>query len=153
MLTMLEIGTVIVGLGAALLLLGRPKARQASVVAIVAAAIVAVGFAQPAMAGAVQGNALSNDQKELNEQLQTTPQKSQYQGIEYADVKGTPLSDQAITDRVESQTPENLKVSVSNGSVRLSGKVSDRSAAQAIIEDIKAIPGVHEVAYDLGLSS
>ncbi|TVQ05377.1 MAG: BON domain-containing protein [Leptolyngbya sp. DLM2.Bin27] len=153
MLTMLEIGAAIVGLGAALLLLGRPQTRQASVVAIVAAAMVVVGFAQPAMAGAVKGNALSNDQKELNEQLQTTPQESQYQGIEYADVKGTPLSDQAITNRVESQAPKNLKISVSNGSVRLSGKVSNRDAAQAIIDDIKAIPGVHEIAYDLGLSS
>lgn len=70
-----------------------------------------------------------------------------------ADIKGTPLGDQEITDRVNSQVPETLKISVSNGSVRLSGKVSDRDTAQAIVEEVKSIPGVHEVAYDLGLKN
>lgn len=151
MLMMLEIGTAVVCLGAALLL-SRPQPRQASVVALAAAAIAVVSFSQSAQAAAVSGNVLTNEQKELSEQLQTTPHSSQYQGIEYANVKGTPLGDQEITDRVESKTPKDLKVSVSNGSVRLSGSVSDRDTAQAIIEDVKAIPGVHEVAYDLGLN-
>lgn len=153
MLIALEIGMVMVGLGVALGLVRLPKAGQASLLTAVCLAVLLVGFTQPAVAGAVQGDALTQDQKELNETLQTTPQGTQYQGIEYADVKGTPLGDQEITDRVKSKTPENLKVSVSNGSVRLSGEVADRDAAQAIVDDIKAIPGVHEIAYDLGLKN
>lgn len=150
MLISLEIGIVALGLGAALFLARSPKA---GLVALTCLAILLVGFTQPALAGAVNGDVLTNDQQKLNETLQSNPADNQYQGIEYADVKGTPLGDQEITDRVESQVPENLKVSVSNGSVRLSGKVSDRDAAQTIVEEVKSIPGVHEVAYDLGLKN
>ncbi|MEA5448758.1 BON domain-containing protein [Leptolyngbya sp. CCNP1308] len=149
----LEIGMVVLGLGAALLLIRSPKAAQSGLVALTCLAILLVGFTQPALAGAVNGDVLTNDQQKLNETLQSNPGDSQYQGIEYADSKGTPLGDQEITNKVESQVPENLKVSVSNGSVRLSGKVSDRGTAQAIIEEVKSIPGVHEVAYDLGLKN
>lgn len=147
----LEIGVVTIGLGVALGLVRLPKAGQASLVAAVCLAVLLVGFTQPAVAGAVQGDALTQGQKELNETLQTTPQGTQYQGIEYADAKGTPLGDQEITDRVKSKIPKELKVSVSNGSVRLSGEVADRGTAQAIVDDVQKIPGVHEVAYDLGL--
>jgi parvulin-like peptidyl-prolyl isomerase len=149
----LEFGIVAVSLGAALLVIRLPKVAAAGLVAVSCLAIMVIGFAQPAMAGAVNGDVLTNDQQKLNETLQSNPTDRQYQGIEYADVKGTPLGDQEITDRVESQVPENLKVSVSNGSVRLSGKVSDRDTAQAIVEDVKSIPGVHEVAYDIGLKN
>jgi hypothetical protein len=150
----LEIGiVVVVGLATTLSLSALlPKSVKGSLGVAACLAVMLVGFAQPATAGAVNGDVLSKEQGNLNQQLQTTPQGSQYQGIEYADVKGTPLGDQEITNRVEGMTPANLKVSVSNGSVRLSGKVSDRRTAQAIINDVKAIPGVHEVAYDLGLS-
>ncbi len=151
MLMTLEIGMAVAALGAALLLVRLPKTGQAGLVALTCLAVVLAGFTQPALAGAVNGDALTGGQKELNQTLKATPNDNQYQGIEYADVKGTPLGDQEITDRVEGAVPENLKVSVSNGSVRLTGKVADRSAAQAIIDDVKAIPGVHEVAYDLGL--
>lgn len=151
MLIALSVGLIGAGLGLALLLVRFPKAAQATVVALTCLATLWVGLAQPAFAGAVDGDVLTNDQQELNEKLQTTPSGNQYQGIEYADVKGTPLGDREITDRVVAQTPKDLKISVSNGSVRLSGKVSDRSAAQAIIKEVKAIPGVHEVSYDLGL--
>lgn len=148
MLIALEIGMV---LGAALLLVRLPKVGQASLVALTCMALVLGGFTQPALAGAVNGDVLTNEQKELNQTLQSTDTGNQYQGIEYADVKGTPLGDQEITNRVEGIVPKELKISVSNGSVRLSGKVVDRSTAQAIIGDVKSIPGVHEVAYDLGL--
>ena len=96
---------------------------------------------------------LTEGQKALNENLKTTPQGNQYQGIEYSQVKGAPLSDQQITERIKDEIPENLKLSVASGSVRLSGKVSDRRTAQEIVQDIKEIPGVHEVSYDLGLAS
>ncbi len=149
----LEFGIVALGLAVALLLTRHPKTGVAGLVSVSCLAAMVLGFTQPAMAGAVNGDVLTNDQQNLNETLQSNPMDRQYQGIEYADVKGTPLGDQEITDRVESQVPENLKVSVSNGSVRLSGKVSDRDTAQAIVNDVKSIPGVHEVAYDLGLKN
>ena len=152
MLMTLEIGVAAVAaLGAVLLLARRPQAGQASLITLTCLTLMLAGFTQPALAGAVNGDALTSGQKELNQTLKSTPNDNQFQGIEYADVKGTPLGDQEITDRVEGAVPANLKVSVSNGSVRLTGKVANRSAAQGIIDDVKAIPGVHEVAYDLGL--
>jgi hypothetical protein len=153
----LEFGIVALSLGAALLLIRLPqtdtKAGTVGLVSLTCLAVMVIGFTQPALAGAVSGDVLTNDQQKLNETLQSNPTDRQYQGIEYADVKGAPLGDQEITDRVESQVPDNLKVSVSNGSVRLSGKVSDRETAQAIVEEVKSIPGVHEVAYDIGLKN
>lgn len=116
-------------------------------------AVTLIGFTQPATAGAVDDNVLSEGQKALNENLKTTPQGNQYQGIEYPQVTGTPLSDQQITEKIKREIPDNLKLSVASGSVRLSGKVSDRRTAQRIVQDIKEIPGVHEVSYDLGLAS
>ncbi len=151
MLISLEIGMVVAGLGLALLLVRLPKSGQLSLVAMTCLAVMLVGFTQPALAGAVNPNALTDEQKDLNETLLSTPNDSQYEGIEYAEVKGTPLGDQDITDRVERKVPDTLKISVSNGSVRLSGKVKSRDTARAIIEDVKSIPGVHEVSYDLGL--
>lgn len=77
---------------------------------------------------------------------------TQFQGLEYPDAKGTPLSDRAISQRVRAKAPDTLVMSVSNGSVRLSGEVTDRQTAEEIVEMVKAIPGVHEVAYDIGLT-
>jgi BON domain len=151
MLISLEIGMVVVGLGLALLLVRLPKAGQSGLVAMTCLAVMVLGFTQPAFAGAVNGDVLTDQQKDLNETLQSTPNDSQYEGIEYADVKGTPLGDQEITDRIMSKVPDNLKVGVSNGAVQISGKVNSRDTARAVIEDVKSIPGVHEVSYDLGL--
>ncbi|MBW4459786.1 MAG: BON domain-containing protein [Nodosilinea sp. WJT8-NPBG4] len=151
MLISLAIGTVVIGLGLALMLVRLPKAGQSGLIAMACLAVMLVGFTQPAFAGAVNGAALTDEQLDLNETLQSTPNDSQYEGIEYANVKGTPLGDQEITDRIMSKVPDNLKVGVSNGAVQLSGKVKSRDSARAIIEDVKSIPGVHEVSYDLGL--
>jgi len=124
-------------------------------VGVTTAAFLAMAFTsvtQPALAAAVDDNVLTEGQKALNENLKTTPNGNQYQGIEYPDAKGTPLSDKQITERIKDEIPAGLKLSVASGSVRLSGKVSDRSTAQEIVQDIKEIPGVHEVSYDLGLA-
>lgn len=129
-----------------------PRSAKASALGAAFVTATVLGFAQPTLAGAVKGDALSEGQKALNEELQTTPQGNQYQGIEYPDIDGTPLSDQAITEKIRNEIPNNLKLSVSNGSVRLSGKVNDRRTAQRIVQDIKEIPGVHEISYDLGLT-
>lgn len=126
---------------------------QTGVVAVMLATALMTAFAGPVMAAAANDKALSDGQKALQETLKTTPQDNQYQGIEYAQAKGKPLSDREITRRVEKEVPDNIKLSVSNGSVRLSGQVNNRNVAQRIIQDIKELPGVHEISYDLGLSS
>lgn len=153
MLFTFAVGAILAGLLVIFKVLPRLKLVKNSLVAMACTAILLGAAVQPALAGAVSGDALSNDQKDLNETLLTTSHGNQYQGIEYTDAKGVPLTDREITSRVEKSTPENLKVSVSNGSVRLSGKVADRSEAQAVITEVKSILGVHEVAYDLGLSN
>ena len=130
-----------------------PKKGKISVITATFLAVTLIGFAQPATAAAVDDNVLSEGQKVLNENLKTTPQSNQYQGIEYPQAKGTSLSDQQITEKIKREISDNLKLSVASGSVRVSGKVSDRRTAQRIVQDIKDIPGVHEVSYDLGLAS
>lgn len=140
-------------LAAALLLTKLPRRGQIGVLVAALVSVLSLSIAQPALAAAANDNTLSEGQKALNETLKTTPKENQYQGIEYPQVTGEPLSDREITRKVRNEVPSNLKVSVSNGSVRLSGKVSDRRTAQRIVQDVKEIPGVHEISYDLGLSS
>jgi osmotically-inducible protein OsmY len=126
---------------------------QTGVVAAMLATVLMTAFASPVMAAAANDNALSNDQQALQETLKTTPHNNQYQGIEYAQTTGESLSDREIMRRVKKEIPDNVKLSVSSGSVRLSGQVNSRDVAQRIIQDIKTMPGVHEISYDLGLNS
>jgi hypothetical protein len=154
MISSLEVSALVIALWVGIALLARlPRPARIGVITAAFLTVMLTSFAQPTLAGAVKGSALSEGQKALNEQLQTTPQGNQYQGIEYPEVDGTPLSDQAITQRIQAKVPNNLKLSVSNGAVRLSGRVNDRRTAQRIVQDIKDIPGVHEISYDLGLAS
>ena len=154
MITSLTLLAVIAGLGLLTYLYNRlPQRGQIAVVAAMFLAIMSTAMASPAFAAAVDDNTLSQDQKALNETLKTTPQDNQYQGIEYPQAKGEPLTDREITRRVQQEIPNNVKLSVSNGSVRLSGKVNSRNEAQRIVQDIKELPGVHEISYDLGLRS
>lgn len=150
----LELIALSAGLGAvaaAFLLL--PRNIKIGTLAVAFLTVVLTSFTQPALAAAVDDNVLSEGQKALNENLKTTPQGNQYQGIEYPQVEGAPLSDREITEKIRDEIPANLKFSVASGSVRISGKVSSRSKAQDIVQDIKEIPGVHEVSYDLGIAS
>jgi translation initiation factor 2 alpha subunit (eIF-2alpha) len=113
-------------------------------------------IAAPTLAAlGARDEALPAEKQEMEEVLKTSPTGNHYAGIEYAaESRGeTPLNDAAIKDRIESTVKENLIVSVSNGSVRLDGTVSDKGSAQNIVERIKNIPGVHEVSFDLGLKS
>lgn len=141
----------IVGAVAALWVVSKAKApfRVGAAIAIVLSFVIG-GFSQPVLAAAANDASLSEGQKALNEQLRTDPDRVQYEGIEYPDAKGTPLSDREITARIYDKAPDNLKVSVSNGAVRLSGTVKNQKVAQEIVKDVREIPGVHEVSYDLG---
>lgn len=151
MITSLSFLALITGIGIVTYLYTRlPRRGQIGVLSATVLTGLMLSTATPAMAAAANDNALSEGQKGLNETLKTTPQDNQYQGIEYPQVTGDPLSDREITRRIQQEIPDNVKLSVSNGAVRLSGKVSNRDEAQHIVQDIKEVPGVHEVSYDLG---
>jgi len=129
-----------------------PQRGKVGVAAVVLLTAFTTAIASPAWAAAVNDNALSEGQKALNETLKSTPQDNQYQGIEYPQVTGEALSDREITQRIQREIPDHLKVSVSSGAVRVSGKVNNRNEAQGVVQDIKEVPGVHEVSYDLGIN-
>jgi uncharacterized membrane protein YhiD involved in acid resistance len=129
-----------------------PRYVKAGAIATIFSIAIIFSLSQSALA-AVNEDVLTQEKQELHENLKTAPQGTQYQGLEYARQKGEPLSDRQIESRVRSKAPNDIRLSVSNGSVRISGRVSDRQQAQKLVEDIKAIPGVHEVSYDLGLDN
>ncbi len=110
--------------------------------------------AGPLAALGTSDRAINQEQQAFEENLKLDPTGGHYSGIEYADksVRNQP-SDQEIMNEVKSQLSDTVVAAVSNGSVRLSGKVSDRATAEDIVESVKAISGVHEVAFDLGLSN
>jgi hypothetical protein len=122
-------------------------------IAAIALFLIVGGFAQPTIAAAANDNALSAEQKVLNETLRTDPAGVQYEGIEYPQAVGTPLSDRQISARIYDNAPDDLKVSVSSGAVRLSGTVRNMDTAQRIVQNVREIPGVHEVSYDLVTAS
>ncbi len=62
------------------------------------------------------------------------------------------VSDDSIKKSIKPYTSDSLVVEVANGSVQLSGRV-DKETAQNIVEHIKAIPGVHEITFNLGLNN
>lgn len=153
MMNSLDVLILLVGIsGLACLYALLPQRWKKGVLAAALLTAMLTSLSAPATAAAADDNALSQDQKALNETLKTTPHGNQYQGIEYPQVTGEPLSDREITRRIQNEIPNDLKLSVSNGSVRLSGPVSDRRTAQRIVQDIKEVPGVHEISYDLGLN-
>jgi len=77
---------------------------------------------------------------------------SQYQGLTHPEAKGTPLSDQEIEKRIDAKVPDTVVYSVSNGSVRISGRVRDRRTAEKIVSEVQNIPGIHELAYDIQMT-
>lgn len=98
-------------------------------------------------------SALTEEQKALEETLKADPTGDQYKGIEYSNlsVKSQP-DDQALIAAIKPLLSDDVVVAVSNGSVRLSGSVKDKAAAEKIVESVKETEGVHEVAFDLGLA-
>ena len=138
MMSALEVFTLAVSLMiavAAVTLL--PKRVKIGVVAASFLTIMLTGFTQPALGAAVDDNVLSEGQKALNETLKTTPQGNQYQGIEYPQTRGTALSDQEITEKIRNEIPDNLKLSVASGSVRISGKFLTAVRPKALCRTLK----------------
>lgn len=102
----------------------------------------------------VQGDTLEPRQEQFEEDLKLTPTKAQYSGIEYAKASANddqPISDAQIREKITSSISDELTVNVASGSVILSGTVKNQSKARKIIDQVKGIPGVHEITFELGL--
>jgi hypothetical protein len=105
--------------------------------------------------GAIK-NFVTKEQQSLQKDLNLTPGGDHYSGIEYADRTkelDKAASDESIKETIEEYSSDNLIVGVTNGSVRLSGRVKNQDVARHILEQTKAIPGVHEITFDLGLDN
>ncbi len=93
-------------------------------------------------------------QKQLDQRLKLNPGGGQYSGVEYVKKdwkRSKVLSDRQIRKAIKSDIQEDLVAMVSNGSVILSGTVKDKNTARKIVREVKAIPGVHEITFELGL--
>lgn len=99
---------------------------------------------------------LPQEQQQIEEDLKVTPGGKHYSGIEYTErtqKAENPVSDDSIKESIKAYTSDNVVVAVANGSVRFSGRVKDKETAQDIIEQTKAIPGVFEITFNLGLNN
>ena len=94
------------------------------------------------------------ERQTLEEDLNLTPDGGHYSGVEYAErTQGAAeaVSDEVIESTIAQYASDNLVIAVANGSVRVSGRVEDKETARHAIEQIKKIPGVHEITFNLGL--
>lgn len=99
---------------------------------------------------------VSEEQQELEQDLNLTPGGNHYTGIEHVDRTSgneAAVSDEAIEQTLEEFSSDDLTIAVANGSVRLSGEVKNKDVARHVIEQTKNIPGVYEVTFDLGLEN
>lgn len=149
----------IVGLGK---LLSKKKRLFYSIVVLLGITILGYTNSIPAIAATdlaalgANENTLTPEQQQIEEDLKITPGGGHYSGIEYADhttgVKKA-VSDDSIEESIKAYTGDNVVMAVANGSVRFSGRVKDKETAQDIIEQTKAIPGVFEITFNLGLDN
>ncbi|ACB50819.1 unknown [Crocosphaera subtropica ATCC 51142] len=156
---MILLGTsllVILGISGFLLLKRFDGLRLASV--SLAVTILLLTTITPALADTqiaalgARDETVSADETDLN----LNPGGKHYSGLEYAkrtDDAENPVSDDVIKQTIDSETDNRIVFAVSNGSVRLSGRIDNKEDAQNLISKIKKIPGVHEVTYDLGLEN
>ncbi len=128
-----------------------PRQLKVGSLLVVFLIVMANSIALPVLASN-GAEVVSESERSVAGAADTSPQMSQYQGFEHAGSKGNVLSDKEITSRIRQNVSDDLKLSVSNGAVRISGSVSDRQTAQEIVQSIKEVPGVIEIAYDLGLN-
>ncbi len=141
------------------------KYSLASTIALLSLIISAYSFnslpalATPSLAAlGARDSAIHESQQTMEEDLKLTPGGGHYSGIEYSDSARTAenqpsVSDQTIQQSIEPYTNDNLIVSVTNGAVKLSGRVENKEVARHVVEEIKEIPGVHEITFDIGLEN
>ncbi|MEQ8974714.1 MAG: BON domain-containing protein [Coleofasciculus sp. C1-SOL-03] len=152
---MINVLMIIATLAIASLVLVKPNRLFRSVMMLLGVAIFTFNSAFPAFAAPPQAavDSSQGSQQPNNEKVTTSAAGNQYQGIEYVASSrgGKELSDSQIQDKIESDISENLVAGVASGAVRLTGTVKDQATARKYIDQIKDIPGVHEITFDLAL--
>jgi len=98
---------------------------------------------------------LNQPQKDLEEQgLKLNPGGGQYSGVEDVPERvnlGQQLSDTEIENKIKSDIANDLVIDIKNGEVLLSGMVKNQETAHNIVEQVKQIPGVRQITFELGL--
>jgi osmotically-inducible protein OsmY len=127
--------------------------RMSQVIAVALGVLMVALNGAPAIAAQAASDEALTETKDVPESvLKETSPGSQYSGIEYANDQ---LGNEAVSDRaIRSQIKDirdDLAVSVSNGSVRMTGTVENKTVAQNVVDRVKNIKGVHEITFDLGL--
>lgn len=156
---MIQISTilaVVAGLGGLLLFFKRDRLLQTTTLLVAAFLLfftsVAPALAQTQIAAlGAQDETVSRDETDLK----VNPGGGHYTGLEYAKQPKAGeafLNDDDIQEKIESQVNDNVTVAVANGSVRLTGRVNSEKDARQLVEEVKEIPGVHEITFDLGLN-
>ncbi|MEC4806183.1 MAG: hypothetical protein SAJ12_08850 [Jaaginema sp. PMC 1079.18] len=150
--TYLLISVLTITILAAIVMVRPQRDRQVrGAIAIVTMALLMFLNAQPAQAAMAAQDSATNPTEE--EALKTDPGGRHYSGIEYVDSEkpdGTAYNDDKIEREIKSIN-DRLTAGVVNGSVIVSGRVADKATAKDVVAKVKAIPGVHEVTFDLGL--
>lgn len=114
----------------------------------------ALAFPQLAAMGAVD-SALTEKQKVLDESLKIDPTKRRYRGLESVQFQADAekLNDAQIKSAIKADINGEIFAAVASGSVQIFGDVQDIDIARDIVTQIKAIPGVREVMFDMGLET
>lgn len=117
-------------------------------------ALSAIAVPQLAAMGAAD-SALNQQQRILDENLKIDPTRLRYRGLEYVQFQtgDETLSDPQIKSTIKSDINNDIFAAVASGSVQIFGNVQDIDVARDIVTKIKAIPGVREVMFDVGLET
>lgn len=116
--------------------------------------VAALPLPQLAAMGA-SDSALDQRQRVLDEGLKIDPTKLRYRGLEYVQFQPNSqrLSDPEIKSLIKSDINHDVFVAVASGSVQVFGNVQDIDIARDIVTQVKEIPGVREVMFDIGLET
>ena len=148
--------TILLTLLAAMVILNRAKRGQLLLIVVLLGTFFTSNLPAPAVTLAALGaqdSAITQQQQEQEEGLKLTPGGGQYSGLEHVDKpSGKALSDADIQQKI-SEIRRDITVNSASGSVILSGTVEDKETAQQLVEQVKAIPGVQEVTFELGLQN
>jgi len=100
-------------------------------------------------------SALNERQRILDEDLKIDPTRLRYRGLEYVQFQpdSEKLSDPQIKSTIKSDINNDVFVAVASGSVQVFGDVQDITIARNIVTQIKAVPGVREIMFDIGLET
>lgn len=116
--------------------------------------VAALTMPQLAAMGAAD-SALDQRQRVLDEDLKIDPTKLRYRGLEYVQFQpeGERLSNAEIKSFIKSDINQDIFAAVASGSVQIFGNVPDIDVARDVVTQVKNIPGVREIMFDIGLET